>query len=390
MITKSDIRELANFHSPEGCAITFYYQPTTPPNRSHRDESILVKDLVNQALREAEKKKSDKFKSTRADLQRILDMPPSLHSDGRKAKAVFACAEHGLWREFELPPNLPKTNLILNQRFHLKPLAAIFDGMQHACVALVDRSKARVFEISGGVIVEKLDFINELTRRGRSDGWGGYDAGHVERRVANETMQHFKIVSDAITGHFQNGGCEKLLIGCHDDTWSEFEPQLHSSVRQRLVGRFRIDPKTATEPEIHQLAMNLLQAHDEERKQTMITDVIGEAHRNGHGVIGLRRVLRSLEAGEVQTVMIASTFNAPGVKCYYCGHMDLHIAPNCVVCGKSNTELDDLGDAIVGHAIRHGLELVYIGDDQQFDQIGRIAALLRFRADQNTPAKVAV
>jgi peptide subunit release factor 1 (eRF1) len=122
----------------------------------------------------------------------------------------------------------------------------------------------------------------------------------------------------------------------------------------------------------------------------MITDVIGEAHRNGHGVIGLRRVLRSLEAGEVQTVMIASTFNAPGVKCYYCGHMDLHIAPNCVVCGKSNTELDDLGDAIVGHAIRHGLELVYIGDDQQFDQIGRIAALLRFRADQNTPAKVAV
>ena len=51
--------------------------------------------------------------------------------------------------------------------------------MQHACVALVDRTKARVFEIADGTIVEKLDFINELTRRGRSDGWGGYDAGHV-------------------------------------------------------------------------------------------------------------------------------------------------------------------------------------------------------------------
>ena len=31
MITRDDIRELANFHSPEGCAVTFYYQPTTPP-----------------------------------------------------------------------------------------------------------------------------------------------------------------------------------------------------------------------------------------------------------------------------------------------------------------------------------------------------------------------
>ncbi len=389
MITRADIRELANFHSPEGCAVTFYYQPTTPANRSHRDESIRVKDLVNNAFREAEKD-GGRHKSAAADLQRILEMAEALRNNGRKAKAVFACAASGFWREFDLPTRLPKTNLVLNRRFHLKPLAAIFDGMQHACVALVDRSKARVFEITDGIIVEKLDFINELTRRGRSDGWGGYDAGHVERRVANETMQHFKIVSEAITGHFQGGGCEKLLIGCHDDIWSDFEPQLHSYVRQRLVGRFRIDPKTATEREVYEMATELLASHDNERKQEMITNVIGEAHRNGLGAIGLRRVLRSIEAGEVDTLMIASNFNAPGVKCYNCGHMDLHIAPTCVMCGKPNTELEDLGDAIVGHAIRHGLDLVYIGDDEQFDKIGRIAALLRFRADQSTPAKVAV
>ena len=389
MITKSDIRELANFHSPEGCAVTFYYQPTTPPNRSHRDETILIKDLVGKALREAEKK-GVVLRSVQPDLQRILETAEALRSDGRKARAVFACAGQGFWREFELPALLPKTNLNLNQRFHLKPLAAVFDGMQHACVAVVDRAKARVFEISGGMIVEKLDFINELTRRGRSDGWGGYDAGHVERRVMNEILQHFKIVSDAITSHFQGGGCEKLLIGCHPDLWSEFEPQLHSYVRQRLVGHFRADPKLATEREVYESAMELLQRHDNDRKQAMITDVIGEAHRNGHGAIGLRRVLRSLEAGEVQALMIASTFNAPGVKCYHCGHMDFHIAPTCVMCGKPTTELEDLGDAIVGHAIRHGLDLVYIGDDEQFDKVGRIAALLRFRADQSTPAKVAV
>jgi peptide subunit release factor 1 (eRF1) len=389
MITRDDIRELANFHSPEGCAVTFYYQPTTPPNRSHRDETILVKDLINNALREAEKKGS-KYKPARPDLQRILEMTDALRGNGRKAKAVFACVALGFWREFDVPAKLPRSNVILNQRFHLKPLAAVFDGMQHACVALVDRTKARVFEIADGVIVEKLDFINELTRRGRSDGWGGYDAGHVERRVMNETMQHFKIVSDAITRDIERGGCEKLLIGCHDDIWSEFEPQLHTNVRQRLVGRFRIDPKTATPDQVRQLALDLLREHDEGRKQSLISEVIGEAHRNGRGAIGLRRVLRSLEAGEVQTLLLASSFSAPGVKCYHCGHMDYHVAHDCVMCGKPNTELADLGDAIVGHAIRNGLELVYIGDDEQFDKIGRIAAQLRFRADQSTPAKVAV
>jgi peptide subunit release factor 1 (eRF1) len=389
MITRDDIRELANFHSPEGCAVTFYYQPTTPTNRSHRDETILVKDLVNSALRDAEKNGIE-GKAARGDLQRILDMTDALRSNGRKGKAVFACAAQGFWREFELPAKLQKSNMILNQRFHLKPLAAIFDAMPHACAALVDRTKARVFEIANGTIVEKLDFINELTRRGRSDGWGGYDAGHVERRVNNEALQHFKIVSDAIAGHFERGGCEKLLIGCHDDIWSDFEPQLHPYVRQRLVGRFRMDAKTATPEQVKQAALELLQKYDNERKQALITEVVGEAHRHGRGAIGLRRVLRSLEAGEVQTLMIASSFSAPGVKCYHCGHMDYHVASDCVMCGKPNTELTDLGDAIVGYAIRHGLELVYIGDDEQFDKIGRIAAQLRYRADQSTPAKVAV
>ena len=389
MITRDDIRELANFHSPEGCAVTFYYQPTTPPNRSHRDEAILVKDLVNSALREAEKKGS-KHKAARPDLQRILEMTDALRSNGRKGKAIFACVANGYWREFELPAKLPKSNVILNQRFHLKPLAAIFDGLQHACVALLDRTKARVFEISDGTIVEKLDFINELTRRGRSDGYGGYDAGHAERRVTNEALQHFKVVAEAVAGYFDRDGCEKLVVGCHDDIWSEFEPQLPTKVRHELVGRFRIDPKTATPEQVKQLALEQLQKHEAERKQEMITEVIGEAHRNGRGAVGLRRVLHSIEAGEVQTLMIASSFNAPGVKCYHCGHMDFHIAHDCVMCGKPNTRLEDLGDAIVGYAIRNGLELLYIGDDEQFDKIGRIAALLRFRADQSTPAKVAV
>jgi hypothetical protein len=65
------------------------------------------------------------------------------------------------------------------------------------------------------------------------------------------------------------------------------------------------------------------------------------------------------------------------------------MTPACEVCGKPTTELEDIGDAIVGHAIRSGVELVYVPDDEEFDKIGRIAALLRFRADQNTAEKIA-
>lgn len=387
MITRDDIRELANFQSPEGCAITFYYQPSTPPNKSHKEEAILVKDMIRNALREAEKR--GKNGSTRSDLERISSMVDPLHGSGAKAKAIFACGQTGFWREFDVPGQTLKPKIAISHRFHLKPLAAVLDSEQRACVVLADRTKARIFELKNEDLVEKQDFINELTRRGKSDGYAGYDAGHAERKQTNEAMQHFKAVADSIEKFFERGGCDRLLIGCRDDVWSEIEPQLQSQARLHLVGHFRIDPKVATSDQIKQMAREQLAAYDAERKQTLIRDVVGEAHRNGRGAVGLRRVLRSLEQGEVQTLMLGATFHAPGVKCYYCGHMDMHVSPTCAICGKDNTELEDIGDAIVGHAIRTGVEMVYVPDDEEFDRIGRIAALLRFRADQNTAEKVA-
>ena len=38
------------FDNPEDCALSFYFQPQTPQNKSHRGETILVKDLVQQAI----------------------------------------------------------------------------------------------------------------------------------------------------------------------------------------------------------------------------------------------------------------------------------------------------------------------------------------------------
>lgn len=388
MIARDEIRELANFHSPETCALTFYYQPSTPQDRSHRGESILVKDILRNAIREAEK--GGKNSCAKADLERVSAIVEALHGNSGKAKAIFACAGQNFWREYDLPPQLPKTQVILNQRFHLKPLAALMRESRKSLIVLADRTKARVFELSDDKITELQDFFNELTRRGKSDGFAGYDGGHAERRVMNEAAQHFKAIADYVKERYDRDGCDQLLIGCHDEQWPEIEQHLHAYAKQKLIGHFRIDPKAAAPEQVKEMALEHIAQHDVEQKERLISDVVGEAHRNGNGAIGLRRVLRSLEVGEVQTLMLGSNFQAPGVKCYNCGHMDLHDAKDCAVCGKPNTQLEDIGDAIVGHALRGNIETLWIDNNEEFDRIGRIAALLRFRADQNTPMKVAV
>src|SRR6201993_1351212 len=118
MITREDIRELAAFQSNgDGCALSFYFQPRTPQNRSHKEEAILAKDLVRQALRESEQHGNGGC--AREDLERILEIANNLPGGRGKAKAIFAAAPKKIWKEFDLPPQLPGTQLFVNRRFHL-------------------------------------------------------------------------------------------------------------------------------------------------------------------------------------------------------------------------------------------------------------------------------
>ena len=383
MITRETIRELAAFESPENCAITFYYQPPMPKDKSHREESILVKDLVREALREAERD-GGKNECARRDLRRIMEVAEGLHGNGRRAKAIFADEERGVWREFDLPPSLAGTQLIVNRRFHLKPMAAVLENVPSVCACLIDRTKARLFRYQDEEIEEVGDYFNQLPRRGRSDGFGGYDAGHAERKVANDAKQHYKLVAETMLELYERGFFKMVTVGCRDEQWAEIEPLLHTYLRNNLLGRFRIDPATATPEQVKDQIERVLDGHLVQRRHNIVAEVTAEAQRNARGALGLRRVLRSLETGEVQILLLGDHFKAPGYECRNCGHIDMRVVEACGMCGQRVEEMGDIGDAILGHAFRNGIEVMHIASDQEFEKAGHIAALLRFRADQNT------
>ena len=54
MITREQIHELAQFEDQGACALSFYFQPTTPRNKAHKEEAILTKDLAREVLRQLE------------------------------------------------------------------------------------------------------------------------------------------------------------------------------------------------------------------------------------------------------------------------------------------------------------------------------------------------
>jgi peptide chain release factor subunit 1 len=379
MITREELRELAEleFNGREDCALSFYFQPHTPQNKSHHEEVILAKDLVRSALHEAEKLGKNGF--ARADLKRILELAENLQGNKARAKAVFACGNRHYWREFDLPPQLSATQLFVDYHFQLKPLAMLLGGQPRLWVLLIDRQRARFFDLRLDELKEHEGIPEVPSRRVRSDG---YDAGHLHKREQDDALHHFKTVAQHLKQAQEKGQFDRWIIGCREASWSGLELHLHSYVKERLLGRFSGDIGSMPNELIREQARSILKQALDRRCHELAEQVIGQAKGDGRGVTGLRRVLRSLEGGEVQTLIVAENYSAHAVECTACGHLDAHMVRYCPMCGHGTRELEDVCNALIPAAIRRDIELLYVSG-LELDRVGNIAALLRFRADRS-------
>jgi peptide subunit release factor 1 (eRF1) len=387
-ITREQIRELAEFQDPQSCALSFYFQPSAPRNKAHKEDAILLKDLAREALRGLESK--GQKECARADVDRVLRLASEFRSNGTHGKAVFACAAQNIWHEFDLPASLPGTNLFLDRRFHLKPLAHLLGASPLLGVVVVDRHRARIFDLRLGELTEREDLFHPMLRRGRSDGFAGYDGGHAQRRVEDEARQHFKNVAESLKALLEKGVFEKWILACQDAHLSLLEPQLHSYVSQALIGRFHADVGRITREEILDHAQRVADRWQSDRRRDLVDQTLGKARGNGRGVTGLRRVLRSLELGEVQTLLLGENLQGHAVECPGCGHIDARLVSACPACGRATQDIVDVGEAILPWVIRRDIETFYVKDDAEFDKVGNIAALLRFRSENVQPISTTV
>ena len=387
-ITREQIRELAEFQDKEACAVSFYFQPSAPRNKAHKEDMILIKDLAREAFRSlpSEGKKD----GAHADMDRILRLSGEWRSNKTHGKAVFACAAQNLWREYDVPASLPSTQLFVDRHFHLKPIAHLLGALPLVGVVLVDRHRARIFDLRLGELTEREDLIHPLPRRGRGDGFAGYDGGHAQRRVEDEARQHFKNVGESLKAWLEKGVFEKWILACQDAHLSLLEPQLHSSVSQALMGRFHADVGHISRDEIRSHAQPIAERWQSDRRRELVEQALSQARSNRRGVTGLRRVLRSLELGEVQTLLIGENLQAHAVECSACGHIDAHLVSSCPACGRATQEVVDVGEAILPWLIRREIETFYVKDDPEFDKVGNIAALLRFRSENVQPISTPV
>ena len=166
--------------------------------------------------------------------------------------------------------------------------------------------------------------------------------------------------------------------------WPELQAQLHPDVAKKTLGHFSGEIAAMPDDRIVSEALRIAQGALREHHHSLLGETLDEARAHRRGVTGLRRVLRALELGEIDTLLMSQDYSARAVECTNCHHLDSHLVGYCPVCGHATRELEDVCELLVPIAVRNNLGLVLLPRDETLDKVGNIAALLRFRADRNT------
>jgi len=381
---ESTLKRLSSIHSSKSNAISFYYFPQTPQNKAHREEAILLKDRIRDTRKRLESKGK---RAALADLDRISVLVDQWRNSN-SPKAAFVCAEHGVFETVDLPDVEGETAIYVNSRFHLRPLSEAGSVGGSYLIALADRVSVRFERYQRGALQEIDRIDSDIPRKARTDGFGGYDGGHNDRHVENWEMRHFKEMAEKIKVLCEREPLDGVAIVCRSEIRPQIEPHLHTYVKEKLLGFIDIDRSMASEGRIREELGRRIDEQRIDEQQALTREVIGESQRNGRGALGLRNVLHALERGEVQTVLIGDGFTAHISECTNCGHLDTRAAKQCALCSQPVREVADVVDALVSRAIGASIDVAFIAEDE-FARAGNIGALLRFRADQSTAAKMA-
>jgi peptide chain release factor subunit 1 len=378
MITRENLSELSSFN-PEGYLTTSLYlhiEGTPQPTYV-----IELKDLIKDRKNELEKQQlpPDKLKSVQSDLKKVQEFVTSKFSrNGVRTLILFSCSGKKWWKELTI--NSPiRSRLVINSKPYILPLTVLLDEHKRFLCILVDSSKARLFEVFAGEILEHNDILDEVPGKVKAAGFGGYEERRIERHIEDHVRRHFKHVADHATDFFRRYQNDFVILGGSEQNTNEFRNYLHSTLQDKVVSTFQEELNTTPKAILERAMLVEDEIRLREQKE-LLERFFAQVNSGGLGIVGLDSTLKALRQGQVNYLLVKDGYGIKGFRCRECFGLHAENGP-CTYCNGPTEQIPDVVDEAVQDAIQQGCRVKYITlPESEFSLAGNIGAILRFRA----------
>jgi hypothetical protein len=364
MLTAETVDRIVRFDGRNLPVTSLYARVDADPGR-REDLQVRVSSMLDQ-IRPMAKDGGlghDARLSVRADIARIKTaLAEERWRPG--AVAIFSCSGRDLYEEVVLP-QLVSDRVLVDASPYVRPMLTALSELHRACVVLVDRASACVWDIYQDEMRE-LRSIRDRTMRNSI-----HDEALSEYRIRNKadeyTRRHYRNVARVLEELLRAGGFDLLIIGGHGYEVPAFTELMPPDLRARVAGTFSAEPGTAGVAEIRARAGAILAQYERQAEQRLVAGIRSRVLAGGLGAAGLDTCLWAGSVAAVQTLAILDGAQERGVVCDQSRWLGLAGA-TCPVCGSATRATPDviaeLAEVVVadGGEIRHVAESEWLAD----------------------------
>ncbi len=378
LLSREQIENLSKFKS-ESFLTTSLYLDTDKSRMTKKEITLSVKNLLRSGRAQLDliEMSKEKKESISQDLDKIgLFCSKRLSSYNFAGLAIFSCNRENFWELFSLP-SPPRNRIIFDQNSYVRPLSAILDEHHRIFALTLDRREAKLYEIFMGEILLLENLIEDVPSKVKEGGWKGYESKRIERHIATHLHEHFKKIARTTFDLFKKNQFDRLFLGCRERYCSDFEPLLHPYLKSRLKGWLKAMPSDSPTTVLKE-SLGLEKKLKKQEEDEIVHRLISELERGGLAISGLKRTLRSLNKGEVQTLITTRNFSKPGRICPRCRFLFVDEL-RCPSCQKRTEPLVDVIDEAVEAAMEKNCQAKHIMPPSKLDRYGKIGAFLRYK-----------
>lgn len=356
------------------------YLKIEPRDRARRKYLTKARNRVKELLYALpsmrwEKQQQDAIKW---DCNRILDwLSDTDNLPASHGVAIFASKGQKLFEVRPLP-RVHRSRLVVDRTPLVRELAASEEEFGRLFTVVLDRASALIWEVTAWEAKVARKVTTEVTRGGRFHSPSRYDltGEHAyHNRIQNEKKRHLEAVARALFELDRRTPGHQIVVAGAGNDAAALEPFLHTYVADRLIGLARLSPKDATPHTVHELTMDVRDAHIRASENRHLAE-LKEGLGSGWAVNGVKETLKALGQGQIRTLLVDADASVPGFRSLATGRLAVG-AVDLRNDGEVVPTLDVIDDAIE-EALRQRVALDVIHEDAA-DQVDGLAGLLRFK-----------
>jgi peptide subunit release factor 1 (eRF1) len=373
MITAETVNGILRFQANGLPVVSLYCR--VDPGASQREVRARVDSLLDQIRPLATDRALDhRYRlSVRGDIERIKDAlgserwPPG-------TIAIFCCSGRDLYEEIPLPRRV-REQVMVDATPLARPMLAVLGEYPRACVVVVNREEAPVWEMYQDEMRE-VETVTDPLRK--ADNTASRTEDRIQNRVGEQAKRHFRRAASLIDRLLRTDGYDVLVAGGHEYELGEFFRLLPRELRGRVAGTFSADPAATPVAEIRRSAEGILQRYQREQDQRLVDRVLELAAAGGLAAVGPQDCLWAGSMSAIDTLLVRDGTTLPGVVCDESRWLAAS-GDACPVCGKPTRHTPDVLDELAAAVIETGGSARQIAADLIPEEYPT-AAQLRFPA----------